>query len=306
MGNSQNGMISNLRNNIFVRQAIGGLRSLFSKKVTMLPTLFLLTLLLVGLFGPFLAPYDYTDRMYDENGELIRSEGPSLDHPLGTTDSGYDILSRVIIGARPTVLTGVLGGGMIISIGLAMGVTSGYVGGNTDNVLMRVTDIFYSFPLIPFALVLIAFFGIGFFTTVFIIGIILWRGNARVLRSQVLQIKERPFVQVAKSSGAGKGRIITKHIVPNIASMAVLFFSLGMGYAIIAQAGLAFIGASDPFVPSWGVMIRNAYDSGYLASQPAWGVVPGILLGLTVASSFMLGREFETDESEEAIAAGRG
>lgn len=291
---------------LIIRQARSGIQSLLSQKTTMLPTLFLAFLLLLGALGPYIAPYDHTERLYDENNELLRAEGPSIAHPLGTTDSGQDVLSRVIIGARPTVITGILGGIMIISIGMTIGVTAGYVGGKTDDVLMRITDIAYSLPLIPFALVMIAFLGIGFFSTIMIIGLILWRGNARVLRSQVLQVKERPYIQVVKASGAGTRRIILKYIFPNIASMAILFFSLGMGYAIIAQASLAFIGATNPFVPSWGIMIRNAYESGYLGTQLGWSLVPGILLGLTVASTFMLGREFETDEGENALAAGGG
>jgi len=292
--------------NILIRQIINGGRRLLSTKSTMLPTVFLLFLLVLGVGGADLAPYDHTERFYADNGELLRAESPSVAHPLGTTDSGQDVLSRVIVGARPTVVTGLLGGTMIIGIGMSIGVTAGYVGGTTDDVLMRITDVAYSLPLIPFALVLIAFLGIGFFTTILILGLILWRGNARVLRSQVLQVKQRPYIQVMKASGASTPRIIFKHIMPNIASMAILFFSLGMGYAIIAQASLAFIGATNPFVPSWGIIIRNAYESGHLASQLGWSIAPGVLLGLTVASSFMLGREFETDEGDQAIAAGGG
>lgn len=291
---------------LFVRQAVRGLRSLLGKKTTMLPVLFLGFLFLMGLIGPVVAPYDHGERLYNEQGELLRAEGPSVAHPLGTTDSGQDVLSRVMVGARPTVITGLLGGTMIISIGMTIGVTAGYVGGKTDGVLMRLTDVAYSLPLIPFALVMIAFLGIGFFTTIIIIGMVLWRGNARVLRSQVLQVKERPYIQVIKASGAGRRRIIIKYILPNIASMGILFFSLGMGYAIIVQASLAFIGATDPFVPSWGIMIRNAYESGALESQLGWSLVPGMLLGLTVTSSFMLGREFETEKGDSAFATGGG
>lgn len=291
---------------LFLRQMVNGFRSLFEKKSTMLPTVFLLFLLVLGIGGQSLAPYDHTERLYDDDNQLLRADPPSLAHPLGTTDSGQDVLSRVIVGARPTVLTGVLGGIMIIGIGMSIGVTAGYVGGRTDDVLMRFTDVAYSLPLIPFALVMIAFLGIGFFSTIAILGLILWRGNARVLRSQVLQVRERPYIQVMKASGASTRRIIVKHIFPNVAPMAVLFFSLGMGYAIVAQASLAFIGATDPFVPSWGIMIRNAYESGRLGTQLGWSIVPGLLLGLTVASAFMLGREFETDDSRGSIARGGG
>jgi peptide/nickel transport system permease protein len=246
--------------------------------------------------GPYITPYSYDETLYNDEGEVLRAESPSLSHPLGTTNTGQDVLSRVIYGVQPTVVTGLLGGAMIISIGLTMGVVSGYVGGLVDNVLMRITDIAYSVPLIPFAIVLLTLLGVGFYSSVVVIGLLLWRGNARVLRSQVLQIKQRPFVRAAKATGASTPRIIVKHILPNVASMAVLFFALGIGYSIIAQAGLAFIGASNPFVPSWGVMIRNAYQSGYMAEQIGWSLIPGLLISMTVLSAFLIGRGFEQDD----------
>jgi peptide/nickel transport system permease protein len=226
--------------------------------------LILVAILLLGIFGPVLAPYPYDVSHYDDQG-LERLEGPSLKHPLGTTDLGMDILSRVLYGARPTVITGLLGGTIIISIGMVIGITAGYMGGYVESALMRFTDVVYGVPLIPFALVVIGFLGVGFIESIVTIGLILWRANARVLRSQVLQVKKRPYVQVARANGAGHARIVIKHILPNVAPMAVLFFSIGVGYSIIIQAGLAFLGVSNPFIPSWGIMVRNAYNSRAMA-----------------------------------------
>lgn len=276
-----------------VRNLGGGIRLLLSDNVTRVAFVVLSIILLLGIFGPELAPHQYDAQQFYENGELARLEAPNSQFWLGTTDRGEDVFSRIIYGARPTVVTGLVGGSMIIGIGMTVGVTAGYIGGRVEAVLMRFTDFVYGVPLIPFAIVLVAFAGVGFWTTILVIGAILWRGNARVLRSQVLQIKERPYIMSAKAVGASTPRIVFKHILPNIASMAVLFFSLGVGFAIIFQAGLAFIGVSNPFIPSWGIMTRNAYSSGLLADAWWWSIPPGALISITVLSTFLLGRGYE-------------
>lgn len=301
MATDVKGRFERYEDNYLIRNLYGGISRLASQKLTLIPLLYLTLLVVLAVVGPHITPYTYDQTLYNDQGEILRAESPSLAHPLGTTDTGQDVLSRVIYGAQPTAITGLLGGAMIISIGLTMGVISGYVGGVVDNILMRITDVAYSVPLIPFAIVLLTLLGVGFYSSIIVIGLLLWRGNARVLRSQVLQIKERPFVMAARATGASVPRIIVKHILPNVASMAVLFFALGIGYSIIAQAGLAFIGASNPFVPSWGVMIRNAYQSGYMADQLGWSLVPGILISMTVLSAFLIGREFE-EQADEAFA----
>lgn len=285
--------VSRFREGYVGRNLLGGLKVMLSDRVTRYSLYFLLLIIFLGLFGPYLAPYGESERLRSPEGELLIAEGPSLQHPLGTTDTSYDVLSRLLVGARPTVIAGLLGGTLIIVIGTTIGVTSGYLGGQTDNLLMRFTDFIYGVPLLPFALVLVGLFGVGFYESVVVIGIVLWRGAARVIRSQVLQIKERPFIMSSQASGAGTFRIITTHILPNVAPMAVLFFAIGVGYTIIIQAGLAFLGVADPFTPSWGVMIRNAYSSGRMLTAWWWSVGPGMMLGLTVASTFMFGRGYE-------------
>lgn len=298
-----------LKDHYVIRNLLGALSLMVEDKSTMMYLGFLILVLLMGLFGPALAPYQYDETLRDENGEIVRTASPSLEHPLGTTDRGYDVLSRIMVGARPTVITGLLGGSLIIGIGMFVGITSGYVGGHVDDVLMRITDVAYGVPLIPFAIVLVTLIGVGFIQSVVVIGLLLWRGSARVLRSQVLQIKERPFVLSAEAAGASRLRIVIKHILPNVATMAILFFTIGIGYSIILQAGLAFIGVSSPFVPSWGIMVRNAYNSGLMSTAWWWSIPPGLLIGLTVLSTFMFGRGYErvagqTDESDGALVQG--
>lgn len=283
----------------------GGLRLIVRDKTTLFYFSFLLFVLVLGVLGPLIAPYPYNDTVYADDRPLI-SEPPSLSHPLGTNDSGYDVLSRLLYGARPTVITGLLGGGLIIAIGLSIGVTAGYVGGWVDNVLMRFTDVAYGVPLLPFAIVLLTLLGVGFITSVVVIGLLLWRGSARVLRAQVLQIRERPFILAAKATGASTPRIILRHVLPNVAPMAIMFFALGVGYSILLQAGLAFIGVTNPTIPSWGIMIRNAYASGQMSVTWWWSIPPGILISLTVLSTIMFGRSYEEiamGTDEEGLAA---
>lgn len=284
---------SSVNNHYAVRNFRSGLSGMLSDKTTVFYFSFILLILLLGLVGPWIAPHEATERMRTEDGELIRGEGPSLNQPLGTTAQGYDVFSRMLIGARPTAIAGLLGGSIIISIGATIGITAGYVGGRTENILMRITDLVYGVPLIPTAVVLIALFGVGFIQSILVISMVLWRGSARVLRAQVLQIKEREFILASKAVGTSTPRIIFKHIFPNVATMAVLFFALGVGYTIIIQAGLAFLGVVNPFVPSWGVMVRNAYSSGQMANLWWWSIPPGLMIALTVVSTFMFGRSYE-------------
>lgn len=270
-------------------------------RLTQFAVVYLFLFTIVGIFGPEVTPYDYSTQHFAEDGSLRALEPPSGEHWMGTTNRGEDVFSRLLYGARPTLITAALGGAIIISIGLTIGITAGYLGGLVDSILMRFTDFVYGVPVIPAAIVLAAFFGTGFLTSVVVIGLILWRGSARVIRSQVLQIKERPFIQLAQSSGANSFHIARNHILPNVAPMAILFLALGIGDAVIIQAGLAFIGVSDPFVPSYGVMVRNAYNSGALGEALWWSLPPGILIALTVLSAYLIGRSIEGVDSDRAF-----
>ncbi|WP_117595566.1 ABC transporter permease [Haloprofundus halophilus] len=278
------------------------LRKLLRERMTRFAFFGLLFVLLLGLLGPMLAPYDYSAQQRTADGDLKRYVSPSLEHPLGTNDRGEDVASRLLFGARATVITGMLAGTLMLSIGLLVGVVAGYVGGRSEEVLMRFVDLMYGIPFIPFAIVLITFFGAGFYTTIAIIGLVLWRFIARVIRSQVLQIKQREYIMAAKASGASTSWIIRKHILPNIANMAALFFAMGVGLAILEQAGLSFIGVTDPFIPTWGIMLRNAHQSGSVVEAWWWSFPPGIMISVTVLSLYLLGRGYEqSTENDEVV-----
>jgi peptide/nickel transport system permease protein len=294
------GPVSEIRDSYVVRNFAGALRIMLRDRTTAFYFSILVGITVLGVFGPLVAPYPIEETQYGANGQVLQAAGPSLAHPLGTTFAGYDVLSRLLVGARPTVITGLLGGLMILTIGTAVGITAGYVGGRTETMLMRFTDFVYGVPLIPFGIVLITFLGVGFISSIVVIGLILWRGGARVIRAQTLQVKQYPFVKVAKATGASTPRIIVKHILPNVAPMAIFFLSLGVGYAIVLQASLTFLGVADPFTPSWGVMIRNAFRSGYMSEAWWWSIPPGLLIGVTVLSTFMFGRGYEDLVNEDA------
>lgn len=262
-------------------------------------------MIFLALFGPMIAPYNFDEIVTNAQGNILINEPPSFAHPFGTTVNGNDVLSRFLYGARPTVITGLLGGICIITIGTLIGVTAGYSGGKIDNALMRFTDFIYTIPVLPAAIVLLSLFGINRYTGVLVIAGLLWRGSARVLRSQVLQIKQRPFVKAAKATGMSSPRIMLKHIIPNVAPMMVLYISTGIGVTIIIQAGLAFIGVTSPFYPAWGVMIRNTYNAGMISTAPWWIIPPSAGISLVVLSSFMFGRKYEElvgGETQEAAS----
>lgn len=288
-----------VRNHYLYRNVSRALRTVTRDRLTLICGLYLLVLVVLAIIGPQITPYGYDEYVRSAEGSVMIGEGPSFSHPLGTNDRGYDVFSRIVYGARPTVITGLVGGFLIMTLGTLLGVTAGYVGGQVDEVLMRFTDMVYGTPVIPFILVLFALFELGFFGIIVVIGLVLWRGAARVIRSQTLQIKERPFVRSAQAYGASTPRIIVKHILPNIAPMAVLYMALGVGWTILVQAGLAFIGVSDPFVPSWGIIIRNAFFSGQLATMWWWSIPPGLLISVTVAATFMMGRSLEQTSGQE-------
>lgn len=285
--------LKRLRNHYLIQNVRSGLRLYLSDNVTAFFLVILLILISLALFGPMLAPYQYDEVQRGEDGSILLTEPPSSEHLLGTNSRGYDVLSRLLYGAQPTLVTGFLGGSVIVSIGLLVGVSAGYFGGRVDSILMRLTDFAYGIPLIPAAIVIVAYFGIGFWTSIAIIGLVLWRGNARVFRSQVLQIKEREHVKAAKMLGASDAYVVGRHILPNMGGMIVLFFALGTGLTILISASLAFLGFMNPFIPSWGVMLRTAYGSGYVADAWWWTLPSGGAISLTVLTVFMLGRGYE-------------
>lgn len=240
-----------------------------------------------------LAPTDPMESHYDSGGSLKRLEPPSLAHPLGTNNLGRDVLSQVIVGTRVPLMVGSLAAFMAVFIGTNVGLIAAYQGGWVDDVLMRVTDIVYGLPFLPFAIVLLAIMGQSVFWIIFAIVIIFWRSTARVIRSQVLSHKNRPYVESAKAIGASDFRIMYIHILPNVLPLAFLYAAFAIGLAVIAEASLSFLGFGDPTMVSWGGMIFTAFNQDAIRQAWWWVFPPGIMIMLFVMSVFFVGRTLE-------------
>lgn len=296
-------LLSRFRENYFLRNIRSSAKLYLSDNLTVAFLLGFLFFVFLAVFGQELAPYE-PNRTFLDGGQIAKLQPPSAEHPLGTTAVGTDILSRLMYGARPTLLTGFAGGTVVITLGLLVGVSAGYYGGTIDDVLMRITDFVYSVPLIPVALVFASYFGVGTWMIVFTVGFILWRGNARIFRSQVLQIKEREHVRAAKVLGASDWYILTRHVLPSIGGMITLFYALGIGITILITASLAFLGFADVGTPTWGLMLRNAYDSGYMMDAWWWTFSSGGAITLTVLCIYMIGRGYERVRETTVSASG--
>lgn len=250
--------------------------------------------ILLGLVGPAIAPYDpIEDNVRDERGSTMRLEGPSVSAPLGTTAYGKDVLSQFLAGARPTLLVGLVGGVGTAALGFLVGLVSGYFGGWVDEVLMRMTDLTFSLPFMPMALLLLSFVQSNVWLIALIIMAFLWKMPARVVRSEVLTVRERTFVKSARATGAGHLRTMFYHVAPNVLPIAFLYTAYGIAWAIAAQASLAFLGFGDPTTTSWGRMLRQVFDSGSIRVAWWWVLPPAIGIAAVTTSVFLVGRAYE-------------
>lgn len=253
----------------------------------------LLVFVLLGVFGPYLAPHDPTAINRADDGSALRLVEPSVTHPLGTTNLGRDVASQVIVGARVSLLIGFLAAFISVFIGVNIGLVSGYFGGWVDDGLMRLADIAYGLPFLPFVLVLVFLLGPSLWSIVVVISLILWRSTARVIRSQVLSHKQRPYVESARAIGASDVRIMYYHILPNVLPLAFLYGSFSVAWAVIAEASISFLGFGDPSMTSWGQMLFDAYTADAIRFAWWWVAPPGICIMLMVMSVFFIGRALE-------------
>ncbi|OZU89115.1 ABC transporter permease [Virgibacillus indicus] len=249
----------------------------------------LLFYIFIALFAPLISPYDPTARV----GAPFLS--PNSNFLLGTNDVGQDILSELIHGTRISILIGIIAAFLSVAIGCLIGIIAGYYGGKIDNFLMRVVDLVLVIPFLPLMILLAAFIGPSFWNIIFVISVLTWAGPARVIRSQVLTVKTKGYVEAARSIGSKVSTILSKHILPGVVPIALSQFVLAASQAILIEASLSFLGLGDPFNKSWGTVLYYAQArSAFLTDAWLWWILPpGILITVLVIGFAFTGYSME-------------
>jgi oligopeptide transport system permease protein len=259
------------------------LRRLRRNKLAMGGLVVIIFLALLAIFADLLTPYPYTKTNF---GRL--NEPPSRDYPLGTDQIGRDLLSRMIYGARVSMLVGLGAQIIVVSIGVPIGALSGFVGGRTDLLLTRLIDVMYAFPRLLFVILVMSMLGAGLMNIFIAIGLTGWVGIARQTRAQVLAIKEKEFVDGARALGSGFARVLVRHVLPNALTPIVVAVTFGIPEAIFTEAALSFIGVGiNPPTPSWGQMVGEGQQ--YLRSYWHLCVFPSIAIAVTMLAFTFFG-----------------
>lgn len=243
----------------------------------------LVLIALVAIFAPLIAPYDpYTQDLSRIN------EPPSADHWFGTDDVGRDLFSRVVYGTRISMLVGVVCEAICVPIGVILGALAGYFGGWVDAVVSRIIEIFSSFPTILFAIAVMFILGPGIMNVFIAIGIIGWTGLARMIRGQIMQLKEKEFIEAARASGASNMKIIFRHLIPNCLSTIIVVITLDIPGDIMLESTLSFVGLGvQPPDPSWGSMISEGRK--FIRQNVWYSFFPGLAIMLVVLAFNTLG-----------------
>ena len=251
--------------------------------LTLVGMVIILCLIFTALFAPVIAPYDPF-----QIDPANRLKPPSLKHWFGTDTAGRDMLTRVIFGTRISIRIGATVVFLTVISGSLIGLFSGYIGGKFDEVVMRITDVFFSVPYLILAMAITAALGSGLLNTMFSLILIWWPAYARLIRGQVLQIRESPYIEAARGLGASRRRIIFRHILPNAVTPIIVQASLDFGNAIMYAASLSFIGlGAQPPAPEWGAMISLARN--YLQDSWWFATFPGLAILVTVLGFNLLG-----------------
>jgi peptide/nickel transport system permease protein len=242
----------------------------------------------VAIFGSLLAP----DDPYASSTDVLAP--PSSEHWLGTTEVGSDVFSQLLVGARVSIVVGISAALISAVLGTAVGLTGGYFGGWTDKLLDAFENWFLVIPQLPLMIVLARLLNPSVFVLVVVIGITSWAGTGRIVRSQVLTLKERAFVERARALGAGDWHIIRRHILPNALPLIFANTVLIVAVSILAEASLSFLGLGDPTRISWGTMLENGFDAGAPSAGAWWYIIPpGLCITVLVFVIGLIGYVFE-------------
>jgi peptide/nickel transport system permease protein len=266
------------------------MRRLRKNKLAMAGLIWIIIVILIAITADLWAPAWLGEPILKDSSLAAQQRllPPSLEHPFGTDKLGQDVASRVVYGARVSLIVGVLAVVIMVAIGLVMGALAAYYGGIWDAIIMRLADVFYAFPYILFAIVLIALLGRGFHNVFIAIGILGWPSIARVFRSSILSVKENEYVDAARAMGASTRRILVRHIMPNAMAPIIVYATMSVGGAILTEAALSFLGMGvQPPSPSWGLMLSEARIQ--IFTSPWLMLYPGIAILTTVLGFVLLG-----------------
>ena len=264
---------------------LGFLRSDVLRRPAMIVGLAILAFFIfLAIFGPWIEPYDPNT----QTGAVY--EPPSSAHWLGTDDAGADMLSLVIEGARVSMIVGFAAALVAMLIGGTIGLWSGFYGGKSDTVLMRITDYVLVIPDIPLMIIVAALFGRSLTNIILIIGIIYWTSTARLIRAQTKSVRERTYVKRARALGAGNQRLIGKHVLPQVMPLLIANTVITVAIAIFAETYITFLGLGDPELTSWGKLIQNAFTGDAVLNNAWWAIVPpGVCVTLVILACTMVG-----------------
>lgn len=261
------------------------------RDLPLLPLAILVPFVLIAIFANVIAPYDPTEPLQGAKifEPPVWSAGGSIHALLGTDYQGRDVLSRLIFGARVSLIVGISGTVVAGSIGTALGMIAGYIGGWVDQLIMRITDAWLALPAIVFAIFLATMVGPSMWNIVIILGCVYWTRYARVIRGEVLSLREREFVKLAEIAGASRVRVIVHHILPNVMNSVMVLASLTIGVVIIAEASLSFLGVGvPPPQPAWGSMLADGRSM--LMVGDWWlTIFPGVGIMLVVLATQLFG-----------------
>lgn len=279
-----------------MQKIAGGYRGVWERlrrsTMGMIGLTMLVVIVVLAVLAPWISPYDPAEIQRINIMDIYQP--PSPEHWLGTDDAGRDVLTNFLYGARVSLMVGFFASFISVTIGGLIGLTAGFVGGRTEGLLMRFTDIMLVIPDLPLAVVIVALTRPSLTNIILVIGLLGWTGTARLVRSQTLSVKQRKFVVRARAVGAGDGYIIRRHIFPLVLPLIVVNTVLVISLAILNESTLSFLGLGDPTTLSWGQMLNYAFTRGAMSAGAWWAlVVPGFGIVWVVLGCTLLGQGLE-------------